>query len=88
MENKDSVVLTAANKTNFWQVWEKLEEAIPTGNKYLDNLEMHYCEARKFEDAGLAPEEIAKRMSFETLEQMFISVAEQAEEDFEIRAFG
>lgn len=85
---KNSIVLAAADKTNFWIVWDKIDEAIPTGNKYLDNLEMHYCEARNLEDKGLTAYEIAKKMSFESLEQMFTNVANQAEEDFNLRSFG
>lgn len=88
MSNVNSVVLAAADKTNFWDVWEVIEKAIPTGNKYLDNLELHYNEARNMECAGFSAEEIAKRMSFESLEQMFTSVANQAEEDFSLRSFG
>lgn len=88
MENVNSVVLSAADKTNFWIVWDKIDAAIPTGNKYLDNMEMHYIEARNMECAGFSAEEIAKRMSFESLEHMFTSVANQAEEDFELRSFG
>lgn len=88
MENKNSFVLAAADNTNFWQVWDKIDEAIPTGNKYLNNMEMHYTEARNMECAGFSAEEIAKRMSFKSLEQMFTNVANQAEEDFELRSFG
>ena len=88
MENKNSIVLAAADKTNFWIVWDKIDEAIPTGNKYLDNLEMHYCQARNLEDEGFSADEIAKKMSFESLEQMLKSVANQAEEDFELKSFG
>lgn len=87
-EMENSIVLAAADKTNFWIVWDKIDEAIQTGNKYLDNLEMHYCEARNLEDKGLSADEIAKKMSFDSLEQMFTNVANQAEEDFNLRSFG
>lgn len=49
---------------------------------------MHYCEALNMQTEGKAAYEIAKHFGFETLEQMFTAVANQAEEDFEIKAFG
>lgn len=36
--DKTNFVLAAADKTNFWIVWDKIDAAIPTGNKYLNNL--------------------------------------------------
>ena len=86
--NKMSFVLNAADKTNFWIVWDKIDEAIPTGNKYLNNMEMHYCEMRNMEAEGKTAEEIARHFGYETLEAVFKSVANQAEEDFELRSFG
>lgn len=86
--DKTNFVLAAADKTNFWIVWDKIDAAIPTGNKYLNNLEMHYCEALNMQNEGKSAHEIAKHFGFESLEQMFTAVANQAEEDFETKAFG
>lgn len=83
-----SFVLDAADKTNFWIVWDKIDEAIPTGNKYLNNMEMHYCEMHNMEALGKTANEIAGHFGYKTLEEVFTSVANQAEEDFKLRAFG
>lgn len=86
--DKTNFVLEASDNTNFWIVWDKIDAAIPTGNKYLNNLEMHYCEALNMQAEGKSANEIAKHFGFESLDQMFTAVANQAEEDFETKAFG
>ena len=46
MSNKNSKVLAIADKVGYWKCWDDMEKL---GGRYLDNLELHYCQARNAE---------------------------------------
>ena len=51
MSNKNSKVLAIADKVGYWKCWDDMEKL---GGRYLDNLELHYCQARNAEVAGVS----------------------------------
>lgn len=87
MSNKNSKVLAIADKVGYWKCWDDMEKL---GGRYLDNLELHYCQARNAEVAGVAIEDIPPKVfgfpKDDTLEYVFKAVMDQAWEDAETRA--
>lgn len=87
MSNKNSKVLVIADKVGYWKCWDDMEKL---GGRYLDNLELHYCQARNAEVAGVAIEDIPSKVfgfaKDDTLEYVFMAVMNQAWEDAETRA--
>lgn len=87
MSNKNSKVLAIADKVGYWKCWDDMEKL---GGRYLDNLELHYCQARNAEVAGVAIEDIPSKIfgfaKDDTLEYVFMAVMNQAWEDAETRA--
>lgn len=81
-----SKVIAAAEETGFNKAWDIIEAAKVQGH-YLDNMEMHYIEARNFETNGGDADDFAKRLGFESVEHMFRNVSNQALEDLELRSF-
>lgn len=87
MSNKNSKVLAIADKVGYWKCWDDMEKL---GGRYLDNLELHYCQARNAEVAGVEIEDIPSKVfgfsKDDTLEYVFKAVMDQAWEDAETRA--
>lgn len=87
MSNKNSKVLAIADKVGYWKCWDDMEKL---GGRYLDNLELHYCQARNAEVEGVAIEDIPSKIfgfsKDDTLEYVFKAVMNQAWEDAETRA--
>ncbi|ABR24776.1 hypothetical protein phi1p266 [Escherichia phage Phi1] len=87
MSNKNSKVLAIADKVGYWKCWDDMEKL---GGRYLDNLELHYCQARNAEVVGVAIEDIPSKVfgfsKDDTLEYVFKAVMDQAWEDAETRA--
>lgn len=87
MNNENSKVLAIADKIGYWKCWDDMEKL---GGRYLDNLELHYCQARNAEVSGVAIEDIPSKIfgfsKDDTLEYVFKAVMDQAWEDAETRA--
>lgn len=87
MNNENSKVLAIADKVGYWKCWDDMEKL---GGRYLDNLELHYCQARNAEVGGVAIEDIPSKVfgfsKDDTLEYVFKAVMDQAWEDAETRA--
>lgn len=80
------IVLATAESTGFNKAWDIIEAA-KVNSRYMDNLEMHFVEARNFEVEGGDANDFAKSNGFDNLAHMFTSVANQALEDLELRSF-
>lgn len=74
----ESAVLGAAERANYWHVWDTVSRVRPD---LINNMEMHYCQARNCEDEGQDPNHFAISNGFKDNVEMFRSVAGQALED-------
>ena len=87
MTNHDAV-LEIANKIGYWDCWDVCEKV---GGRYVDNLELHYCQAVNAFDAGMPIKEIPQKVfganSGDTLEDVLKSVMAQSYEDAELKSF-
>lgn len=87
MTNHD-IVLETANKVGYWACWDFCEKV---GGKYVNNLEMHYCDAVNAVDAGMDVAEVPSKVfgfnADATLEDVFKAVMNQAYEDCELKTF-
>ena len=80
------IVIATAEATGFNKAWDIIEAAGVNG-RYLDNMEMHYIDARNFEVNGGDANDFAKQHGFDDLAHMFTNVSNQALEDLELRSF-
>lgn len=83
----ENAVLAIANKIGYWTCWDVCEKV---GGKYVNNLEMHYCQAVNALDSGMPIEEIPSKIfgfsANDSLEYVFKAVMNQAYEDAELKA--
>lgn len=90
MENYKAAenVTAIADKVGYWAVWDECEKV---GGRYVDNLEMHFCQAQNAAFKGMAIEDIPQKVfgftEGDTLEDVFLCVMNQAQEDAANKAF-